>query len=1113
MLVVYRSNSLELFIKLIINIISSDSISDPMKSEVILVDHKIVEQYIEIKLTKYFGVTANINFMNIVSFIHQIFVNILNPTFNIQHFSKDFIFWKFMGFLPELCIHKNCAVIQQYLYHDLYQQKLGQLSEQLSNLFAEYLIYRSDWLDYWSVKKTIDNIDVENQLWQSEIWNSFLKSIDHSYQKLKSWNHCINLIQKNIKIIDYDKLPKRIFIYVGMSIPPIYWKILNLLSYRINIYIWFISPYINNLKYSHNKPNVNNSFFNSVNQYNNNKDDVFFKNPLLQKWGRISKDNLYLTCKLENLSIVQKFVVPKSDSMLHILQKDILENQLDFKQISYKNRSILNPSDDSITIHVCHNIRREIEILHDNLLLILSNNQNLSPGDIMVMAPNINDYESNIQNVFNNIFHRKLPFTISKDLEQYMHPIILALFQILMIPRSRFTIEEVLSLLSISGIASKFDINCQEIQLLKKMVIESGVRWGLDAKTMQTFNIPMIYQNTWFFGLKRMLLGYAINSKEDNLWENIFPYDYTNEDNIYLVSKLGNFLNILKKWRYILGKSYTLTRWIFYIQDIINDFFDYNSLNTEEKENLFVFKSYWIDIIQSGIKAEYSNNINIIILIDKLKERLSKKKIKYYFLPNAINFCNIVPICYIPCKVLCIIGMNNDVFPRRTLLSSFNLILKEKHIGDSSIYEKDLHSFLLACLLPTKKIYISFIKQSNSSNNIRPKSRLIDELLEYIAQKFYLIQNLDLNIDDNLICLRKHIFKQYSYLIFDTNNFDKKVKSFAEEWVPAIKTSFDSTNVSIYIANLMTKLPNFSINTISFNELYKFYQHPIRTWFQKRLSVYFPVYSQQSLNNEPFFLNSINRFNLDTKIIDYILHKKDVEKLYYEFYSSGILPYGQFGKLLWVKEYERMIQLAKKIQPFYVLNQIHRLNISLQFNKIRLFGQLSMVQNHGLVRWKPAYLSMKDYFLLWLEHITYCAVGGKGDSQLFGIDNIWCFPNLIPSTAKKILYSLISGYCAGINMPLMLLYQSGGMWMHSIFNWKNKKICSTYLCQEKARLKLIQAWEGNNQNNSKYYFSIGENQDPYLRKLLPTHLSEENIQNIMDIAKYYFLDVMKYRVL
>lgn len=1117
--------------RLVIDKISSCRLSNPMQPEFILVENRMIEKWIEIELSNHFGVAANIIFMNMASFIQKISDDILFTDFKIHNFSYDSMYWKFMNILTKLCINKNCSFIQKYLSSDIKQQKRGQFSMHIASLFSKYLIYRLDWLEAWRTNKVIDRLDAEHQIWQSELWRMFLALQNVSYvsDDFNPLDRYTCLLQNRLYDINCNGLPSRIFVYAVTAIPPIYWKILNLLSYYIDICVWIISPSIANWN-SHCYKNVLNFKQKAYSQHTGSAlqflklVDIQHNLSLVDLWGDFGKDTEFLLDQLENVCYIKAFTIPRTNSILHVLQRDILEdqtfrdilnckmNQNTFKNFKInKKKYIIEPEDQSVTIHSCSCIQREIEVLYDNLSLMLSNDPELLPGDIIVMAPNIACYKSAIKNIFNNIFDRPLPFSISSNCE-YTSPVISRIFQILDIWCSRFTFEEILSFLSTSSVLSKFHIDIQEVKLMRTWIIESGIRWGLDQNTMKAFDISAADQNTWYFGLRRMLLGYAM-SNHLGLWENVYSYDYINEEYVGIISKLGNFLQVLKKWRNRLSYSYTLQEWISCVQEIIDDFFDCTDFSSEENKMLFLLKTYWINILESGIQSGYTNKVDVVVLRDQLEFKFKQNRINCQFLPNVINFCDITPICCIPCKVLCIIGMNADTFPKKGSTCDFNLILKRKRLGDYNLYSRDCYVFLLTCLLPKKQFYISFINNAIRNNIITENpSTLIDDFLEYIAKHFCLAKDKNLNVEDNLKSLRKHLFYQHSYMPFDFHNsfVNVKIPSYVKEWVDVVNESNININNSLIGCNAFrTSLPSRSDTTvILLQDLYKFYQHPIRTWFQKRLGIYFDLNKNRELfNEEPFSVNGVNRFLLNTKLVSCIIQKKDVEVLYQESYAAGMLPYGSFGRLYWSSQYEQMSTLANQINMFYS-NKIYKLDVDLKFNKIKLVGKLNAIQPNGLVRWKASNINMKDCFLLWLEHLIYCSLGGNGDSRLFGINMICHLPNIVKVVAKNFLFLLITGYCSGMNTPLMLLYRSGGIWMDVVFDRKNNTISSDCIQQKKACQELIKAWKGIPGTR----FSVGEYEDPYLRKLIPFDLDESNIQDITNIAKKYFLNIMQYRI-
>ncbi|WP_284150758.1 exodeoxyribonuclease V subunit gamma [Blochmannia endosymbiont of Camponotus sp. C-003] len=1136
MFIIYHSNQSNAFKKLLINTMSDQSLPDPMQSEIILTEHSIMDQWIQIEIANHFGIACNIKFMTLMSFIQYI-SNKIEPNNSItNNFSCSSIYWKFMKILSQTQILNQCPIIDKYLHDDANQQKIGQFSEQLSNLFIQYLIYRPDWLNSWESNEIINDLDDTHQSWQSKIWRIFIENIECDHQKLNNNNihplqRCINFL-KNTQNIICNHLPSRIFIFGITSIPPIYWNILKLLSYHIDIYLWFINPCCHNLIYIPNqdqdtitqqeKQLINqttasshsSSFVTAHLFKRNNHDNI--NHPLLNSWGNVARNTLSLFTQLQDKIELTSFIVPKQNSLLHIIQKNILEFQNHTKNkkkqsntTTFKNneRHLLTLEDQSITCHVCHSIQREVEVLHDNLLSMMTDDPSLSPGDIIVMAYDIHYYKSAIHSIFDNIQDRHLPFNIATNsYKKNTHPIVSTFIKILNITHSRFTSEEILSFLTITPIASRFNMNKEEVKLLHQWTIESGIRWGLDDITMYNFNLPIINQNTWNFGLNRMLLGYAIKHQH-NTWEKFLPYDdITIRDHSNVIGQLGEFLKTLKKWRDRFSHSYPLIEWRSYFKEIIDDFFYCDHLDSDNKKVLLFLKNCYEDVLESGIQAEYNQTISITVLRDKLCQKLTQNIIIPRFIPNVINFCNINPIFCIPYKIVCFLGMNDDKFPRNKITPDFNLMVKNPRKNDDNIYEKDCYSFLMALLLAQERIYISFIGHSMYDIAMNYPSVLVNELFEYIALNFYSKEHENIDININIKHIRQRLCQWHHPFPFSPDNFNSSnnQQSFAKEWLSTI--NINNNHSPLIYPNFNTPLSYHATKTIMFQDLYNFYRHPVRTWFQNRLNVYFDQNTLKLSNDEPFSVDRLNRYKLNIKLIDYLIHNKNIDELYRNVRASGILPYGVFGKLYWTKQQKKMTILANQIKTFHCIEK-HSLNISLIFDTTKLIGQLISVQENGLIRWQPRHLSMKDVLLLWIEHIIYCAIGGKGSSRLFGTSNTWHFPNLSRLHAKKLLFTLISDYCSGINTPVLLLHHAGGAWMNHIFDWNTRTISSNPHCQQEARQKLIQIWKGTK------YSLFRESHDPYFRKLISFDLSEDTISKITETAEHYFFNAMKYRII
>ncbi|CUR53395.1 RecBCD enzyme subunit RecC [Serratia symbiotica] len=1115
MFIIYHSNQLHLLKILLNTLLKKNPLKNPLQQEIILVENISIAQWLQTQFTKEFHISANINYSILEKFIWDIFNKVL---FNISEkntFNTNTLTWKLMYLIEKFIFFPSFSSLRYYLTNDKDKNKIYQLSNQIAYIFKEYIIYRPQWLKIWQHKKYINEL-TNIQKWQAKLWRGL---IQHEYKlKKNKWNpinlydRCINILN-NTKNFSYN-FPHRIFIYNLPTIPPIYLNLLKILSHHIDIHLMVINPckYFwgdiqENISKNYKKNNI--KIYSNVQKKTYNFNLKIIKksfhqknkknNPLLTSWGKLKHDYLHCLLKLNTIKQINNFINIPTNSMLHTVQNNILELKnctmfnITNKKINKNiNKFKLKSNDNSFSIHNCHNQQHEIEILHNQLLTMLIKDPKLMPEDILVIVTDIKSYIPYIKNVFNNVSKKYyLPFSIPNYKSYQNHPIFKAFISLLDLPINRSTSEQILELLEIPEIAMNFNIDKEELILLHQWIDESGIRWGLDNHDIHKLNLPITKKNTWKFGIKRMLLGYAMHSKIGS-WKDIFPYDESSGSAIKLTEKLEIFINSIKYWKELLNKKKPLKKWLPLCKELINTFFIQNNENT----TLFnIITTQWKKNINYGLTEKYINTIPLNILKNNLIEHVKNIPIKQQYIAKKINFYSIENMRSVPFKVICLLGMNNKIYPRTQKLIEFNLIKQQPQYGDYNKNNNDRDIFLNAILSARQKIYISFIGYNIKNNQKYHPSFLITELLEYLEQIYYLNNNEKFNINLNMLHIKNHILKKHSYISFSFKNFICNSKYNICNPYQLLKNN----NIIKSVPFNKFSLPQ-NIKKISLKNLQFFYNHPIRAFFQLSLGVNFNIKKNILKNEEPFIIDKLTQYKLNNELLRTMIEGKDYNYIFQREYISGKLPFKSFGKIYWQKQEEDMINLAKKIRSEY--NSNYKLKINFKINNIYINGDLNQVQKDGLLRWKPKKLSIIDGIQLWLEHLIYCCNGGIGNSRMYGKKNtIWHFPSLTLDKAQKYLTNLILGYQYGLCNPLLLLNKSGWGWLTQCFQKNTQTINWTKKIQDKAIKNFLYIFNGNQ-------YIIGEGKDPYIQRIL-YNLDDIYLKKILSEVEHYFLPIIQ----
>ncbi|HDS8424720.1 TPA: exodeoxyribonuclease V subunit gamma [Escherichia coli] len=1119
MLRVYHSNRLDVLEALMEFIVERERLDDPFEPEMILVQSTGMAQWLQMTLSQKFGIAANIDFPLPASFIWDMFVRVLPEIPKESAFNKQSMSWKLMTLLPQLLEREDFTLLRHYLTDDSDKRKLFQLSSKAADLFDQYLVYRPDWLAQWETGHLVEGVG-EAQAWQAPLWKALVEYTDELGQP--RW-HRANLYQRFIETLESATtcppgLPSRVFICGISALPPVYLQALQALGKHIEIHLLFTNPcryywgdikdpaYLAKLLTRQRRHSFEDRelplFRDSENagQLFNSDGEQDVGNPLLASWGKLGRDYIYLLSDLESSQELDAFVDVTPDNLLHNIQSDILELEnravagVNIEEFSRSdNKRPLDPLDSSITFHVCHSPQREVEVLHDRLLAMLEEDPTLTPRDIIVMVADIDSYSPFIQAVFGSApADRYLPYAISDRRARQSHPVLEAFISLLSLPDSRFVSEDVLALLDVPVLAARFDITEEGLRYLRQWVNESGIRWGIDDDNVRELELPATGQHTWRFGLTRMLLGYAMESAQGE-WQSVLPYDESSGLIAELVGHLSSLLMQLNIWRRGLAQERPLEEWLPVCRDMLNAFF---LPDAETEAAMTLIEQQWQTIIAEGLGAQYGDAVPLSLLRDELAQRLDQERISQRFLAGPVNICTLMPMRSIPFKVVCLLGMNDGVYPRQLAPLGFDLMSQKPKRGDRSRRDDDRYLFLEALISAQQKLYISYIGRSIQDNSERFPSVLVQELIDYIGQSHYLPGDEALNCDESEARVKAHLTCHHTRMPFDPQNYQPgNLQSYAREWLPAASQAGKAH--SEFVQPLPFTLPE----TVPLETLQRFWAHPVRAFFQMRLQVNFRTEDSEIPDTEPFILEGLSRYQINQQLLNVLVEQDDAERLFRRFRAAGDLPYGAFGEIFWETQCQEMQQLADRVIACRQPGQ--SMEIDLACNGVQITGWLPQVQPDGLLRWRPSLLSVAQGMQLWLEHLVYCASGGNGESRLFlRKDGEWRFPPLAAEQALHYLSQLIEGYREGMSAPLLVLPESGGAWLKTCYDAQNDAMLDDDSTLQKARTKFLQAYEGN-------MMVRGEGDDIWYQRLW-RQLTPETMEAIVEQSQRFLLPLFRF---
>lgn len=1020
----YQSNNIKILKYIMFNIIKKKTIKKNIfLKNIILISNNNISFILKMFLAKKFGICANFNFLLPAKFIWKVYKIIIPEIPEIYYFNKDNLIWVIFKLLPKLINLNEFVLIKKYLYKDYNYENLFTLSCKIADIYDEYLMYRVDWLKKWEKNEIVYEIkDNFNQKWQLILWKEIIKYFINKYNckwnKSKIYYEFLKKINFRFSYLN-NLIYKNLFIFNIYCIPPIYFNTIYVLSKYINVYYFLLNP-----SYEYWYDQIYFNKYNNINFYN--KSILKNTNKILLNLGKYFSEYLYL---LINYNFIEfnYFFKYKNNNILNRLKNSILKFN-DFDLLKYKN------IDNSIIIKNYCSYFEEVKELKKFLLdLIL--NKFYKINDIIVVVSNLDLYFPYIDSIFSDCKNNEyLPYNIMKYNNLYDIEIFNIFLNFLNIYNFEFNFIKIFDFLKKKVIYKKFKISNEELDIIWNIIKDIGVNYDFN-NYLNDYCLKKINYYSLINGIKRILLGYCID-KDFCCWNNIVPYKIISNNFFYnLVEKFIKFLSKILLWKDVLIKKYYISDWIIICKKFISDFFYKDII----KKCIYLNYKSWNNLLFSYNFCVSNIKFNIVFLKKiLLKFLFCKKKYKKYSI-NHINFCSFMSLRSMSFKVICLIGINEGVYPRNIFIDDINLINHNNRICDRNKIYDDKYSFLEYLISAKELLYISYINFSFIKNIIYYPSILLKNLFYYLKnKKSKKNKNILFKNKEKKIILTKIInFKNNKFCFFlKKNNY-----------------------LSYYKEKIL----------ISLNIFEEFWKNPIKYFLNNFLNIKYFI-NNNFLYNEELFTSNIQKiYLLRFKIINFIIKNKNIKNIYIYLKKINLFPIGNFGKFYWNIEKKKILNFAKNIK--YKILNLEKNKIIYVFNKFIIYGKLNIYNNSNLLYWLPKNINIMDVFMLWIKHLIWCYFNKPNYSYLYGYNGLWLIKPIEKNLSKIYLSKYIYGYINNFMNPIFFLPKCNNIWFFYKYLFINNKIKKINLNFYKN--KLSNFFYGNN-----YY--IGEINDLYI---------------------------------
>jgi len=1050
-----------------------------LEEEVILVQSNGMAEWIKMELARMGGVCAATKVELPSRFLWRTYRQVLGREAVPKESPLDKVpmVWRLMQLLPSLMAQPAFAPVAGFLRGDEPDRML-QLASKLADLFDQYQNYRADWLQAWALGR--DELLLANgmrgelpaeQVWQPLLWRAVLQTLnDKQQQSIRPQLQQRVIDQLNCGAALSSPVARRVIVFGMSQIPLTTLQALAALSKHSQVLLAIPNP----CRYYWGDIMDGRELLNAQRRRQPLRRDRDLStlpledmhahaHPLLAAWGRQGRDFIRQLDQFDDaekakqqfeLARIDLFDDTPEDARTPLLLQ--VQNRIrDLVPLAEHAPSSIAAQDQSVVFHSAHSPIRELEVLHDQLLDLLAHPKAgtaLKPRDIIVMVPDIERMAPAIRAVFGQYKRndaRFIPFDIADLSAKSDSPLIGAVDWLLRLPLQRCRMSELVDLLEVGPIAERFGIAQESLPRLSQWMVGAGIRWGLNDAHRSDLGLGACGdQNSAWFGLRRMLLGYAsgavpVTTHLPEL-ETIEPYAEVGGLEAELAGSLAHLLQALVQWWTVASTAATPAVWAQRCRTLLADMA--RCTTDPDKQALRALEDGLVTWQDACEASGFAEEVSLVVARAAWLEAVETPSLNQRFRAGGVTFCTLMPMRAIPFEVVCLLGMNDGDYPRRGTRSDFDLmgLPGNSRPGDRSRREDDRQLMLEALLSARQVFYVSWCGHSVRDNSEQPPSVLVSQLRDYLRAGW----------GQTIVSSRttQHPLQPFSRQYFEEGS---TLLTYAREWRSAhaaLEPTDADGNPLPAIEPMAPFVPTPNV-PLTLSQLTQFLRNPVKAFFRQRLQVVFDETPDDDADDESFGVDGLQQYGLLQVLLTSATAEPNetqeqlcVQQSLAKLRKSGDLPLKVFGDIEQQALEQTLTQMlgAWRAEQAAFPHSTSRQSVRCEAAAVVLEDWVDHLRGGdalpdaqdaatGSVAWlelQPSKLLTKiwkEYFArpekllgAWVRTLALAASGAQVQGILVGRDGVVRIPPMPQAEAVGALQDLLRLWLDGMNAPLPL---------------------------------------------------------------------------------------------
>lgn len=702
----------------------------------------------------------------------------------------------------------------------------------------------------------------------------------------------------------------------------------------------------------------------------------------------------------------------------------VVEREVAARAGAEDQRLLWTPADDSLAVHAAAGPDRQVEVLREVLLGLLESDPTLEPRDVVVMCPDIETFAPLITAAFGLDPEEVEPDHPGQGLRvrladrslRQLNPLLAVLGRLLDLAGSRLTASAVLDLLALPPLRAKFRFSEDDLERLRELVAASGVRWGLDAAHRAPYGMEAFAQNTWRAGLDRLLLGVTMSEDGQHFLGTTLPLDDVDSSDVDLVGRLAEAVDRLGAVLDDLTGHHSLGHWMATLRTALEDL---TAVPLSELWQRTQAQASLARVIEdAGGHAELPLTLAELrpLLADLVRGRPSRTN----FRTGTLTMCTLVPMRSVPHRVVCLLGLDEGVFPRAGSVDGDDLLALEPHLGDRDRRSEDRQLLLDAILAAEEHLVVIYAGADPRTNQTRPPAVPVGELLDTL--------DLTARTADGTP-VQKRLVVRHPLQPFDPANFSSgrlgppgsQPFSFDRGALAGARAAGRERTEPAWFLEGYAVPPVTRPTAVELVDLARFFAQPARAFLKARAGLSGPGDEPETDDELRVVLEPLEAWAIGDRILREHLLGVDLDRLRDSEWRRGALPPRELGSRTLGRVLEQLRPIAEDAAEF-AGREASSHDVLVELGGGSLTGTVNRVYGDTIATVSYGRLSAKQRITAWLEllALTLTAPERPWRAVVLARGGRCTLGPLESPFAERVLTDLLDLYATGVTEPLPL---------------------------------------------------------------------------------------------